>query len=273
MAIMAVAAVASAGSVAVGLIAVETLATIALITTAVGYVTDSPILKKIGAGMGIGAAGAGLMGLGESVATTGASSANAAASSSSSVAPMSTAEIASTQGLNTVQSMGLVDTLPTVSSTGAVSEGIVSGAQAVNSASLANTPVNTVESMGLTKDLSVSAPTGAQGMNAINTPFDNNITKPPPNITSKGFFDGIKGDDLIKVGGDMLKGIGQSQSQDQMYELQKSRLGMEQEAFNINKQKEANRNSIPLGSGMYNKAFQLKASALPSGIIQTAQKG
>jgi hypothetical protein len=269
MAIMAVAAVASAGSVAVGLIAVETLATIALVTTAVGYVTDSPILKKIGAGMGIGSAGAGLMGLGEAAATTSASAANAAASSSSSVAPLSVAEVAFTQGLNTVQSMGLVDTLPTLSSTGAASQGIVSGTQAVNSASLANTPVNTAESMGLAKDtLSINAPVGAQGVTSPTTPFDTTST-----ITSKGFFSDIKGNDMLKLGGDMLKGMGQSEAQDQAYELQKSRLAMEQEAFNINKQKEANRNSIPLGSNMYNKAFQLKASALPSGIIQTAQKG
>lgn len=269
---MAVAAVASAGSVAVGLIAVETLATISLITTAVGYITDSPILKKIGAGMGIGSTGAGLLGLGESAITTSASAANATASANSAVAPLSTAELSTMQGLNTAKSLG-IETLPTLSSTGAVTDGIVGGAQAANSAlntsSLLNAPVNSVESMGLVKDtLSINAPVGAQGVTAPTTPFDTTST-----ITSKGFFSDIKGNDMLKLGGEMIKGVAQSEAQDQSYELQKSRLAMEQEAFNINKQKEANRNSIPLGSSMYNKAFQLKASALPSGIIQTAQKG
>lgn len=72
MAIMAVAAIASAGAVAEGIIAVETLAAIATVTSVVGMVTDSKELKALGAGMGLGAMGAGLMGLGDAAAGAGA---------------------------------------------------------------------------------------------------------------------------------------------------------------------------------------------------------
>lgn len=85
MAITAVAAIASAGAVAEGLVAVETLATIAAVTSVVGMVTDSKELKSLGAGMGLGAMGAGLLGLAPAEAATEAAAAagNAGASAGS----------------------------------------------------------------------------------------------------------------------------------------------------------------------------------------------
>jgi hypothetical protein len=75
IAITAVAAIAGAGAVAEGIVAVETLATIATVTSVVGAITGSKALMSLGAGMGLGAIGANLAGLGEaatesSVATT-----------------------------------------------------------------------------------------------------------------------------------------------------------------------------------------------------------
>lgn len=70
MAITAVAAVASVGGVAAGIVAVETLAIVATVTSVVGAVTGNKTLQKIGMGMGLASAGASILSsAGESAAT------------------------------------------------------------------------------------------------------------------------------------------------------------------------------------------------------------
>lgn len=65
---MAVAAVAGAGAVGAGVVTASTLAMISVGVTAVGMVTKSKTLMKIGGGLGLGSAGAAMMGLGSSAA-------------------------------------------------------------------------------------------------------------------------------------------------------------------------------------------------------------
>lgn len=78
MAITAVAAIAGGAAVSAGVVAASTLAMISVGVTAVGMVTKSKTLTKIGAGLGLGSAAAGMLGLGESaVATVSAESAAA----------------------------------------------------------------------------------------------------------------------------------------------------------------------------------------------------
>lgn len=80
MAIMAGAALASAAGVGVGLVAVETVAMIGLVTTVVGAATGSKLLSKIGSGLSLGGMGAKVLGLGTAGAsgTLGAAAAGTA---------------------------------------------------------------------------------------------------------------------------------------------------------------------------------------------------
>lgn len=73
MAISAGAALLSAGSVAAGLVAVETLAMVAIGATVVGVATGNKTLTKIGAGLGLGSfvAGPAMLNLGASTAGVG----------------------------------------------------------------------------------------------------------------------------------------------------------------------------------------------------------
>lgn len=90
MAITAVAALAGAGGVAAGIVAVETLAIVATVTSVVGAVTGNKTLQKLGMGMGLAAAGAGLM----------ANAGEGAASVSSEVASKNAVEHAASETSN-----------------------------------------------------------------------------------------------------------------------------------------------------------------------------
>jgi hypothetical protein len=100
------------GAVATGVVAVETLATIAAVTTVVGMVTDSKELKHIGSGMALGALGAGIMGLGtaaETAAGTAGAAGSGAASGGAAAADAGAAGASATDAAATGAASGAAD--------------------------------------------------------------------------------------------------------------------------------------------------------------------
>ncbi len=107
MAIMAVAAIASGAGVAAGVVTVSTIAMIGVGLSVVGMVTGNATLTKIGAGMGLGGAGAGLAGLGAAGTTGGASLASTAATEAATTGGLgAAAEGAAAAGAPTTIGMG-----------------------------------------------------------------------------------------------------------------------------------------------------------------------
>lgn len=168
MAITAIAALASAGGVAAGVVAIETLAIIATVTSVVGAVTGNKTLQKIGMGMGLASAGAGML----------ASSEGAAGAAANTALDQSAAETARLAGKESI--LAGAENASTNLVAQEATGGIVSNATSAIDTSLAGAP----DVMGVTP----LADEAAQATSIANTPTAAAEASNATNATSNSAF-------------------------------------------------------------------------------------
>jgi len=258
MGVTAVAAVVGIGAnVALG-VAVETIAAVAITATVVGMVTKSPVLMKIGAGLGLASAGAGLIDAGSSATaetaaatSTADSGAAAAPTAATSAAPATAAAAGSAPETVTV-------TAPAV--TGASNAGNV----VANTASLAATGANTTQPSDNkvnamigdhSTDIKLQAPT----IEAPKTPVMPEIQDPT------SWFDtaltGIENHKALATStaqllGGALGGLGTTYAADKQYDINSQLLDLQ-------KKKLANGSSQPTINPQYNGTANLYPTTTP----------
>lgn len=182
MAIMAVAAIGSAGAVALGVTA-TTVAMIGVGISVVGMVTGNATLSKIGAGMGLGGAGAGLAGLGAGAAgANSAAMASQAATETAAAGGLGAAEGVTSAAAPTVQGMSAA--APAAQSMGGqTAASMIAEAAAPTAPTLgtgmadiatAGTGLGTesLGSMGLASELPQITPTALGGLEPAGSWFD-----------------------------------------------------------------------------------------------------
>lgn len=273
MGVTAIAAVVGIGAnVAVG-IAIETIAAVAITATVVGMVTKSPVLMKIGAGLGLASAGAGLIDAGTSAtaetAAAGAASESGAAGAAEAAAPAAAAGAGA--GIETVNV-----TAPAL--TGAANTGNV----VANTASLAATGANVANAQSsntvnarigdnTTTDVGFQAPT----IDAPKTPVMPEIKDPT------SWFDtaltGIENHKALATSsaqllGGAMGGLGTTYAADKQYDINSQLLELQ-------KKKLANGSAQPSINPQYNGTANLYPTTTPvysgtqaAGIINQQRK-
>lgn len=202
MAIAGIAALASAGGVAAGIVAIETLAIIATVTSVVGAVTGNKTLQKLGMGMGLASAGASLLASAEGAA--GAAASTAVDQSAAETARLAAGEATAAAGETAAGN------LITQEATG----GIVSNATSAFDSSLAGAPdimgaPSTLAGESATQATSIAnAPTAAavETANATNATANSafnagNITTPVDTAANLGVSAPSSPYDMASFGG------------------------------------------------------------------------
>lgn len=262
MAIAAVAALASAGGVAAGLVTVSTLSMISAVVTVVGMATGNKELSQLGAGMGVGAAGAGILGLGSSAA--GASTAAAAGESANVAADAVQGGVGgATEGLSATQQAadtglnGLGDrAVSTVDITGQAGQAAPLATQTSQAADAAIQ----AQPSGLMAQpdsgiATPDAPIGAQapeGVTSPSSPADefanetdkfarqqNSVGGTPTGIQDSATFwskfsnwtnqNKTLTSGIMQLGGSALSGIAKSNEADRTYQLGQQKLAIQQQ--------------------------------------------
>ena len=268
MGVTAVAVVVGIGSTAA--VGAEIVAAVALTATVVGIVTKSPVLTKIGAGLGLAAAGANLIaGSSDSLAESGASAAAAdSAGTAAAAAPAATtAASAAAPAIETVNVTA--PALSGASAAGNVVAGTASLAAQANN--LASRPTQENLPSANPADINLQAPT----IQAPSAPTLPEIRNP-----ASWFDDALTGIENHKalatssaqlIGG-ALSGMGTTYAADKQYDINKQLLELQ-------KKKAANASAQPTINPQYNGTANLYPTTTPvysgtqtAGIINQQRK-